>query len=87
MENKNFVNGFQSWMRTYFETVSYITHIDNSNNPIINERYKKEGYEGVYRLAEEITDEFESINKDKNWKFDEHFEEIQLFLLLKFKVK
>lgn len=86
MENKNFVNGFQSWMRSYFETVSYITHSDNSINPIINERYKKEGYDGVYRLAEEVTDEFESINKDRVWKNDEHFDEIQSFLLFKFKV-
>lgn len=63
-----------------------ISFIDNSNNPIINERYKKEGYEGIYRLAEEVTDEFESINKDRVWKIGEYFEEIQLFLLFKFKV-
>ena len=40
MENKTFINGFQSWQETHFEIVSFITNPKNINNPIINEVIK-----------------------------------------------
>lgn len=83
MENKTFINGFQSWQETHFEIVSFITNPKNINNPIIDEVIKHQGTGGLYELAEELTDEFESISKNKEWDGD-FFDEIELFLLNKF---
>ena len=79
MKNKNFPNGFQSWQETHFEVVSFINDPDNTNSPIIQEVYEENGTGGMYELAEDLTDEFEELNKDKNWDGD-FFDEIYSFL-------
>lgn len=83
MENKTFINGFQSWQETHFEVVSFINDPDNTNSPIIQDVYEENGTGGMYELAENLTDEFESISKNKEWDGD-FFDEIKLFLLNKF---
>lgn len=79
MENKNFVNGFQSWQETHFEVVSFINNPDNTNSPIIQKVYEENGTGGMYELAENLTNEFEELNKDKKWD-GEFFDEIYSFL-------
>ena len=84
MENKDFPNGFESWHETHFEVVSFITlqyERDSVTSKVaeINDRY---GSGGMYELAKELTDEFELLNKGREWD-GEFFEEIESFLIKK----
>jgi hypothetical protein len=82
---KNFPNGFASWQETHYEVVAAIivahamhTHeIDHSE--LLEKTIKEKGHGGLYELAEDLTDEFETINKNREWD-GEFFEEIETFL-------
>lgn len=69
----------ESYLETHFEVVSYIerymlsvggSDYDDNTSPII-ERHKAQGHGGLYELAKEWTDEFQSIHEntefDGNW--------------------
>ena len=43
------------------------------------ERHSEQGHGGLYELAEELTDEFELLNKGRVWD-GEFFDEIEEFL-------
>lgn len=81
MKEKIFPNGFQSWMETFFEVVTFIT-LQLANDPdsgdTISERYENSGTGGMYELAEEWTDEFEEKNKEREWD-GEFFDELEVF--------
>jgi hypothetical protein len=54
------------------------THeIDHSE--LLEKTIKEKGHGGLYELAEDLTDEFETINKNREWD-GEFFEEIETFL-------
>ena len=84
---KEFPNGFASWQETHYEVVAAITSIaldnDNKDN-LVYKTYREDGLGGLYELAEELTDEFELLNKDREWD-GEFFDEIERFLDEKFK--
>jgi hypothetical protein len=79
-ENK-FPNGFESWQETHYEVVQVITmeHVKDDPQGVVRERHHAQGHGGLYELAKELTDEFEEINKGRNWD-GEFFEEIDKFL-------
>ena len=84
MENKEFPNGFESWLETYFEVVSFITlqYERESVTSKVAELYERNGSGGMYELAKELTDEFELLNKGRVWD-GEFFEELESFLMQK----
>jgi hypothetical protein len=80
--NKNFPNGFDSWIETHFEIVSYITteiSKDKFDSKLVETRHEEQGKCGMYGLAEELTDEFEELNKGREWD-GEFFDEIEKFI-------
>lgn len=81
MDNKTFVNGFTSWEETHFEVVSAISLQANKDKPckVIADIIESQGTGGLYELAEELTDKFEKIHKDRQWD-GEFFDAIEAFL-------
>lgn len=84
-----FPNGFTSWMETHHEVVTFIAEqrvkVSVSDNEI-NETADMHGTTGLYRLAEEWTDEFEDKFNDHDWSEGENFfDEIETFLNNKLK--
>lgn len=78
---KHFPNGFSCWQETHFEIVQVITKEWLKDNPTgtVEERHAAQGHGGLYELAEQLTDEFELINKGRLWDGD-FFDEIESFL-------
>jgi hypothetical protein len=79
--NKEFPNGFELWIETYHEVSKYIALQligDDGEGQILAE-YDEQGTGGMYDLAEEWTDEFESINEGVLWESN-YFETIDKFL-------
>lgn len=78
----NTIHDFDSWHETHFEVVSQITHYwrqDVCESPLVLDRHEMYGTGGLYELAKELTDEFELLNKDRQWD-GEFFDEINEFL-------
>ena len=86
MENKEFPNGFESWHETHFEVVNFISlnYERDSVTSKVAELYERYGTGYMYELAKELTDEFELLNKGRQWN-GEFFEEIESFLIQKLK--
>lgn len=84
METKEFPNGFDSWYETHHEVVSFLTleYERDSVTSRVAEFYERNGTGGMYELARELTDEFETLNKGREWD-GEFFEEIEFFLTQK----
>lgn len=76
---KNFPNGFNSWIETYFEVVSHINNTVNKEKTIAHGRMTQQGTGGLYEMAEELTDQFETINQGREWD-GEFFDEIENWL-------
>lgn len=87
-DTKVFPNGFDSWRETHYEIVEKITlHInfwmDNDeelepdNDPIF-ETKNLEGFTALWSLAEKWTDEFELLNKGREWDC-EFIDEVEEF--------
>jgi hypothetical protein len=70
---------FNSWQETHFEMVA---HIQSSvDHPcFVADTHESEGRGGLYLLAEELTDEFEEIHKNTDWKEENYIDEIEIFL-------
>jgi hypothetical protein len=88
---KTFPNGFESWQETHYEVVAAITtelisydEYSNFNHQLIRTTLQEKGHGGLYELANDLTDEFELLNKDREWD-GEFFDEIERFLDEKFK--
>jgi len=66
---KKFPNGFSAWQETHFEIVQAITieHMKDDPSGIVAERHAEQGYGGLYELAEELTDEFETRYANFEW--------------------
>ena len=84
MKTKEFPNGFVSWYETHHEVVSFLTleYERDSVTSKVAEFLERNGTGGMYELARELTDEFETLNKDREWD-GEFFEEIESFLMQK----
>jgi hypothetical protein len=70
-----------SWIETHHEIVSAIAislHLDEPDTIFIK-RSEEQGTGGLYELAKELTDEFELLNKDREWD-GEFFDEIEEFI-------
>lgn len=78
---KNFPNGFASWIETHYEVVAAIEREQCKDEPqgLVAERHGAQGHGGLYELAEELTDEFEKLNEGRSWDGD-FFDEIDSFL-------
>lgn len=76
---KQFPNGFTSWMETHHEVVEHLTLLAYVENSKVWKRIEEQGRGGLYELAEELTDKFEAENKGKEWDGD-YYEAIQDFL-------
>lgn len=78
---KQFSNGFTSWIETHHEVVKAITlrMADDEYNGAARARAEAQGTGGLYELAEELTDKFEAANKGRQWD-GEFFEEVEEFL-------
>ena len=82
MTNKIFPNGFGYWQETHFEIVSHIVTTCKTVGTMANDVNNLYGTKGMYKLAEELTDEFENLHKGRTWDGD-YFDEIEKFLLSK----
>lgn len=76
-DQKVFPNGATSYLETFYEVVSALALLENGGKDIINRVERGTG--GMYELAEDLTDEFERINKDREWD-GEFFDEIYEFV-------
>lgn len=87
MKEKEFPNGFTSWMETHHEMVSAINSIISGGaDNIITEIQYWGGTGMLYELAESYTDEFELLHKDREWD-GEFFDEIDKFIEKKLEEK
>lgn len=80
-----FVNGFDSWIETYSEVSRIIRELIEQENPVIKPQYEQTGYGLIYLLSEQITDEFETMYKGKEWDGD-WFDTLEEYVYGKFKV-
>jgi len=83
---KQFVNGFDSWIETYNEISNIIRNLIEKENPVISQMYEKTGYGLIYELSKDLTDEFELLNKDREWDGD-WYDEIEAFIESKYNIK
>lgn len=79
---------FQSWLETHFEVVKAITIEWMKDEPcaLISHIQASSGRGGLYELAQELTDEFETLHADTLWD-GEFFDTIDAFLTAKFQSK
>lgn len=81
IDDRHFPNGFDAWQETHYEMVERITieHMKDNPQGIIAQRHAAQGHGGLYKLAEEWTDEFEKLNEGRKWD-GEFFDQIDEFL-------
>lgn len=66
--NEQFPNGFEDWHETHFEMVKAIVEcLDNQTEGVIHDVAEDEGTGGLYELAKDWTDEFETLHIGKDW--------------------
>ena len=85
---KEFVNGFSSWMETHHEVVAEIARIESLEleEGLVYETREEMGTGGIYELAEALTDEFENLHQGKLWGQDNdtlYFDALELFFTSK----
>lgn len=88
MSEKTFPNGFKSWCETHHEVVSYIStqlNMATGEDTEINQTHFLQGTGGMYEIAEEWTDEFETLHQGREWDGD-FFDTIEEFVQNKNKV-
>lgn len=83
---KTFPNGFESWQETHYEVVAAITtelmadyEYNEFRDDIIRITIREKGHGGLYELANDLTDEFETLHQGREWD-GEFFETIENFL-------
>lgn len=79
-----FVNGFTSWVETYYEIVSAI-ELQRNREELFQPRVIKhvqntQGTGGFYELAEDLTNKFEKAYKGETWEEKDFFETIESFI-------
>jgi hypothetical protein len=81
--NQKDINKTESYKETFFHVSGWL-HL-NDTNPIVKERQEKQGWNGVYFLADELTAEFEKINESNNWYEGDYLMELDSFITNKLK--
>lgn len=84
-DGKTFPNGFNNWKETYFEVTSFMIERileDDTADTEINRTKLSQGSTALYSLAEQWADEFEELNKGREWD-GEFFDEIEQFCATK----
>ena len=78
---KNFPNGIPCYLETHFEISGAIAREFAKDTPtaVVADRHAAQGHGGLYELAEELTDKFESEHANVIWD-GEYFDEIEKFL-------
>jgi hypothetical protein len=81
--DEKFPNGFTSWQETHYEIVyqiaaSFYRNPDRESYGEIKAVHDATGTGGLYELAEQWTNEFETKNKGREWD-GEFFDEIEEF--------
>ncbi len=59
-----------SYLETHFEIVKHLTQTADFSGSLSNMRRESQGIGGLYELAEDLTNEFEKLHKDKFWDGD-----------------
>lgn len=72
-----------SWVETHFEVVQMITYILHTpdvrqNYPKVTEVLDTRGTGGLYELATDLTNEFETLHENRVWDGD-YFDELDTF--------
>ena len=82
MENKEYPNGKESFLETYYEIVAEITQSVNLGDlsKRVTEIYAKEGRLGLYSLAYSLTMEFERQYAPTWFEIHDFYETIDKFL-------
>lgn len=81
---KKFPNGFEDWMVTNLEIVSFINDTVEKEGSMACKVQDNEGRGGLYLLAERLTNEFESKYKGVVWGEElEYFDTLGEFLYKK----
>ena len=82
MENKEYPNGKESFLETYYEIVAEITQSVNLGDlsKRVTEIYAKEGRLGLYSLAYSLTMEFERQYAPTWFEIYDFYETIDKFL-------
>ena len=80
--DKEFPNGFTSWIETFYEVVAQLTSMESGDleSEVINTIRNTKGIGGMYEFAEELTDEFEATYKDSDWVDIGFFETLENFV-------
>lgn len=81
--NREFPNGFESFMETHHEVVTALTLAREKNHPVTETMNEEGGTGRFYEVATEWTKEFETTNKGREWD-GEFFDEIESFINSKF---
>jgi hypothetical protein len=69
-----------SWIETHHEIVAAITlSLHNDEDTTFRQVNETQGTGGIWELAETLTDEFESLNIDREWD-GEFYDEITSFI-------
>ena len=78
------MSDMESWNETHYEMVQAIT--ENLDSDLVERTEEEMGYGGLYELANDLTDEFQEMHKDKVWgeNDDSFFEELEIFIDFKF---
>lgn len=87
LKNAMFPNGFESWMETHHEIVKAISLTpEDAWNKVTNIE-TTQGTGGLYLFAQELTDKFEELYKNKEWGIDDdtqYFDVIDEFIKIEF---
>lgn len=71
----------EDYLETHFEVVVELMYqLEIQENPGLLLLYEQRGRGGLWELAKDITDEFESLNKNREWKDGEWFDKIYEFI-------
>ncbi len=62
-----FPNGFESWYETHYFISNHLEQTEDLKNSLAYQRVTKQGIGGLWELSQELTDEFETINKGRSW--------------------
>lgn len=71
---------FHSWAETHYMIVTELqSYIDADDMNLAKKQYDIHGTGGMFELAQSFTDEFEKINKDRDWD-GQFYDEIASFV-------
>lgn len=80
----NFPSGFISYTETFYEVVSYLSHISRPATTKTGENIlaylTKHGRCGMYDLARELTLEFEKKNQHREWD-GEFYDDVEKLII------